>query len=116
MPQDEPNKKSYTRSHEFVRSYQLDALCETLRFCIASQAPLSPACRHVLKMLRDDFVATGQGRVIEYIPDVPEDAELPDLLFVAEFLRATVVAFLSPEELDERGPFGLRPNRPGGAA
>lgn len=51
------------------------------------------------------------GRAPEIVPGIDESTSASDLLFIAELIRTTNFAFLSPEEREERAPFGQRPSR-----
>jgi hypothetical protein len=106
------DRRVTNRSHEFIASFQLDAMCETLRFLLASQLEPSVLAHQLVKRLRDDFVTFGSGRAVEAIPEITEQMSPVDLYLAAEFLRYTLSAFLTPDEREERGPFGLHPNRP----
>jgi len=63
----------------------------------------------MLRSLRDGFLEGGDGPTIKLIPEMDTASTPSDLLAIAEVLRVTMLAFLTPEEADEqRGHFGFR--------
>lgn len=104
------------RSNNFVASYQIEGLCTALRVVVSSGAQPGKSARELLRCLRDGFVESGTGTTVEQIPEVTDSTPAADLLIIAEVLRATMLAFLTPEEIEEnRGVFGFH-GRPDGAA
>jgi hypothetical protein len=98
-----------TRSNNFVASFQIEALCQSLRTLAANRLEPGSAARGVLRSLRDGFVKSGTGTTVQHIPDVGDECSLADLIVIAELLRVSMIAFLTPEEADEqRGYFGFR--------
>jgi len=65
------------------------------------------AARDCLRDLRQKFIANARGPNIETIPDVDESTTTADMIVIAEVLRATMTAFLSPEDIQERGRLGF---------
>jgi hypothetical protein len=67
--------------------------------------------RDLIRKLVKDAADIGEGRAYEGFPELTDDVGLGDLLLFAYTFRATVVAFLTPEELEERekkaSAFGL---------
>jgi len=51
------------------------------------------------------------GSPSERIPEVSDDMGAPDLYAVAELIRATNLAFLTPEEMEERSAMGFQVER-----
>jgi hypothetical protein len=90
------------RSGLFIISFQLDGLCTALRYTVP--AGLQPAAGTValLRKLYDDYASISTKRQLAGFPDINDDLSSVDLLSVAETLRSTVLAFLSPDELADR--------------
>ncbi len=97
-----------SRSNNFVASFQVEGLCQAIRALVLQGIDPGPAARQALRGLRDVFVAVGKGATIKLIPEVDDDSSPADLLVIAEVLRTTMIAFLTPEEAQEqRGHFGF---------
>jgi hypothetical protein len=97
-----PPKATTTRSNEFIASFQIDAVCGVLRELVLRGIEPGPEVRHIVKRLHDDFVGRATGGPIEHIPDVSDGVSASDLYAIAELIRATNLAFLTPEEIHER--------------
>jgi len=100
-------KASSWRSAEFLASFQLDALCRTLEVLVLNGIEPGPQARGLLKSLRDEFRARSTGRSAERIPDISDATCAADLLVIAEVVRATDIAFLTPEEIEDRAAMGF---------
>jgi len=48
------------------------------------------------------FAKIASGPVVEFFPDIDEQTTPADILMIAEVLRASILAFLSPEEFENR--------------
>jgi hypothetical protein len=108
MSESKPGYKvNAKRSVGFIASFQMDALCAVLRELVLHGIEPGPATRGVLKSLRDEFVDKSSGTPIERIPEVSDDVGTSDLYAIAELVRATNMAFLTPEEMQERGAMGF---------
>jgi hypothetical protein len=101
------SKVTSTRTHEFLASFQIDGVCGTLQQLVPRGIEPGPELRAMLQRLRDDFVGRCTGRAIDMIPEVTSTTFAVDLLAVAEVLRATNIAFLTPDEQQERTRFGF---------
>ena len=97
-----------TRSIEFIAQFQVEALCACLRTLILARAEPGPQTRQVVKSLRDELVSRCSGKPSERIPEVTDSTNASDLLMIAELVRATGIAFLTPEEIQERRSIGFR--------
>ncbi len=64
----------------------------------------------LLQSLRDKFVDYGEGYTVDHIPAVTDKTDAADLLLIAEVLRSTMLAFLTPEEVEERRGIGFHAN------
>ena len=96
-----------TRSVEFIAQFQIEAMCQSLRILIQSRVEPGPLTRQVLASLRDELVARCSGKPIERIPQVTEETSPADLVTIAELVKATGIAFLTPEEIQERKSIGF---------
>jgi hypothetical protein len=101
------------RSNNFVASFQIEGLCTALRILASSGVQYGNTAWELLRSLRNAFVESGTGVTVEHIPEVSDKSSPADLLIIAEVLRSTMLAFLTPEEVREnRGVFGFH-NRVG---
>jgi hypothetical protein len=90
------------RSGLFILSFQLEGLCTTLRQTVPYNLPVGPATLAMLVRIKKAFDGMVSGPPVENLPDVDKDTSPVDVLMVAEILRSTLLAFLSPEEVDQR--------------
>jgi hypothetical protein len=98
------------RSERFVLSYQLDGMCQALRLIIQLKEKPGVKTLQLLTKLRSEVGRNVTGQALKDVPDFDATTTLPELVAIAEFLRATMVAFLSPEETKERsGSMGFSP-------
>jgi len=97
-----------TRTHEFIASFQIDGVCGALQELVPHGIEPGPDLRAMLQSLRDDFVGRCKGRSIDLIPPVTDSTSGVDLLAIAEVLRATNIAFLTPDEQQERRRFDFK--------
>jgi hypothetical protein len=96
------NSEQINRSGLFILSFQLEGLCAALRHTVPHGLPPSRATIALLRKLYDDFDDLHTGRAIERFPTIDDALSPVDVLAIAETLRSTVVAFLTPEEREER--------------
>ena len=96
-----------SRSDAFLASFQMQALCNSLKSLIAVGTDPGPEARALLKALREEFVNRCSGCAIDRIPKVDDDTSGPALLVIAEVLFFTNLAFLTPEEAEEQRRFGF---------
>jgi hypothetical protein len=95
--------KLIDRSGLFVLAAQLEGLCIALRHVVPTGLQPGKSSIDLLKKLYSDFASISTGSCIEGFPK-PDDSLSPfDLLVIAETLRSTVMAFLTPEEAEEHG-------------
>ena len=92
------------RTARFIDSYQIQALCEALRFALQTGNTPGPAAIEVLSSIRKSMsvIIKTDGPQVDRVPDVTSEMSAVDLLAIAEVMRATYLAFLSPEELEEQ--------------
>lgn len=96
-----------TRSNRFVAWLQVEGLCVALRQLVPRGIDPGPLARAFLRSLRDGFVQSGSGLVFEHIPEVSDTTSPAELLVMAETLRSSMVAFFTPEEIQERRRIGF---------
>lgn len=97
---------SHHRSNLFIASFQAEGLCQAMRLTISVKGIPGPASISLLRNLRE--LVAGAGIAVEHLPNVAEDMDPFDVLMIAEVVRATILAFLTPEEAaEQRGVFGF---------
>ena len=98
------------RTGLFLLSFQLEGLCTALRQVVPSGLPLGPETIAMARRLKLTFDGIASGPPVEGLPDIDETTAPVDVLMLIEVLRSTLLAFLSPEEIDERRTvFGFGP-------
>jgi hypothetical protein len=103
LPDPEPlPQRLIHRSGLFIISSQLDGLCTALRHGVPYGAEPGAGTRALLKKLFDDYFALATKRQLAGFPPIDESLNAMDVFAIAETLRATVLAFLTPDELAER--------------
>jgi hypothetical protein len=96
------------RSARFVLYFQTEGLCEALRLVLQSNSQPGPGTIQVLRALTDQAKEIGKGEPFKRLLEITESSPPADLLVAAELLRTTVLAHLSPEEINEqRQSFGF---------
>jgi hypothetical protein len=103
VPEPEPApERLILRGALFIISFQLDGLCTALRYVVP--AGLEPGLGTValLRKLYEDYASISSKRPLAGFPPVDENLSAVDMLVVAETLRSTVLAFLTPDEIEER--------------
>lgn len=90
------------RTTRFVLACQLDGLCDGLRFAIAHEAKPGLTTVNVIRKLARDIREMTPPFCCQDLPEVHDETSPADLLAYAEMLRATVSAFLQPDESSER--------------
>ena len=102
-------KPTHQRSGLFILSFQLEGLCTALRSSIPYGIRPGPETIAMLKRLKAAFERVTSGEPVENLPDLSPNSEPSDVLMLAEVLRASLLAFLSPEEAEQRsGVLGFR--------
>ena len=101
------NKSTTTRSDEFLAYFQHEAMCSHTRSLVLHGIEPGPQARDIIRDLRDVFVARTVGRATNQIPAITEETSSVDLLAITEVVLATTIAFLTPEELEERASMGF---------
>ena len=94
--------KQINRSALLVMTFELEGLCNGLRCTVPNG--LAPAARTVAIMNRllDEFSRKAEGCVLDELPKLDENTSAVDMLIIAEMLRSTLMAFLTPDERDAR--------------
>lgn len=104
-----PEAPPVPRSDRFILFFQLEALCHSLQIMIETKQPLTPYPLEMLRKLHADAKRNVTGPAVASIPSPSNTASLPDMLLLAEVLRYTMAAFLTPEEMLDTGLAGFRP-------
>jgi len=93
----------------FILSFQLEGLCTALRYTVPSGIPVGPETVAMTLRLKHAFEKVTSGEPVENFPDITSEWAASDVLMLVEVLRASLLAFLSPEEAEERtGVLGFR--------
>ncbi len=95
------NAPAIARTDRFVLAAQLAAFCTGLRIAVQVQATHGKVGVALLRKFREDLVRIVQGSPAAGLPTIDDDVSTVDLLLIAEALRGTIGAFLSPEEVVE---------------
>jgi hypothetical protein len=99
------------RSGNFLLYYQAEGLCQALRLTMQTRQDPGPTMIAFLKTLRDCALKVGTGEPFERLPKINDNSPITDLLVAAEVIRTTMLAFLTPEEMEEqKRVFGFRPS------
>lgn len=99
--------KPIERGGLFIMSYQLEGLCNGLRLTVPNGLSPGKETVAILKKLQADFASISTGRILKDLPTVSETSSPVDILVLAETLRTSVMAFLSPEEVAEHRKIGF---------
>jgi hypothetical protein len=98
------------RTGLFIISYQLEGLCTALRLTVPHGLAPGADTLAILKKLVADFASISTGKCLSNLPTITESSSPVDVLAMAETMRTTVLAFLSPEEISEhRRAIGFHP-------
>jgi hypothetical protein len=100
------------RSNLFILSYQLEGLCMGLRQTVPQGLKPDKNTIAILNNLFDHFVSISTGKFLKRLPKVSESSNPVDILVMAETLRTSALAFLSPEEISERKRIGFQSDSP----
>ena len=103
-----PDRPLKNRSNNFIVYFQIEGVCMALRQLVPHGVEPGPQTRQLVRNLHDGLVEVSSGKPIEHIPEVTDNTGPADLLVIAETLRSTMLAFLTPEEVKERGALGFR--------
>jgi hypothetical protein len=103
IPEPEPApERLIVRGALFMISFQLDGLCTALRYVVPAGLAPGAGTIMLLRKLYDDYASISSQRQLAGFPSVDGNLSAVDLLAVAETLRSTVLAFLTPDELEDR--------------
>jgi hypothetical protein len=94
--------KQINRSALLVMTFELEGLCNGLRCTIPNGLPPSTTTLAIMNRLLERFSEKAEGCVLDELPPLDENTAPADLLIVAEMLRSTLMAFLTPDERDDR--------------
>lgn len=89
------------RTGVFIISYQLAGLCHALRLTVPNGLKPGNDTLAILTKLIADFNSISSGSCLRDMPTISESSSPVDILSLAETMRMTVLAFLSPEEIRE---------------
>ena len=95
--------KPIERSALLMLAFQLEGICTGLKLCIDSQIAPGDKVKQLISNVRNDVIEMSSGNTMDNIPDLEGEITLADLVILAETLRSTVMAFLTPVEREEHG-------------
>lgn len=107
--------KQIKRSALLVMTFELEGLCNGLRCTVPNGLAPAATTVAIMNRLLEAFSRKAEGCVLDELPPLDENTTPVDLLIVAEMLRSTLMAFLTPDERDDRDrTFGFTsvPNEP----
>ncbi|MFA5291868.1 MAG: hypothetical protein WC496_02410 [Phycisphaerae bacterium] len=100
------------RSGTFMLAAQLEGFCIGLRQIVSIGITPGKLSVDLLKKLFKDFTQTTHGKPVENFPEIIDSTPGADLLILAETLRSTMMAFLTPDETEEHNKsFGFGKDR-----
>lgn len=102
-----PEQWPQNRSSYFVLAIQIDALCHALKTILTTANEFGSITKEFIKAVCERFGAVASGVTIEHLPVISNEILTADAYIAAALLRATVCAFVSPEEIDSRSKFGF---------
>jgi hypothetical protein len=88
------------RSARFMLFFQAEGLCQSLRLVVQTGGKPGSAVAALMNKMIASAKQTSHGDPIDRLPDVSEGMGAADLLVIAEILRSTMLAFLTPEEVE----------------
>ncbi len=98
------------RSALLVMTFELEGLCNGLRYTVPNGLAPSSTTVSIMNRLLTEFSKKAEGCVLDELPLLDENTSAVDLFIVAEMLRSTLMAFLTPDERDARDrTFGFAP-------
>ena len=100
-PEDAP-ERLILRGALFIIAFQLDGLCTALRYVVPAGLEPGAGTIDLLRKLYDDYASISSKRPLAGFPTIDANLSAVDMLAVAETLRSTVLAFLTPDELEDR--------------
>jgi hypothetical protein len=96
------NENKINRSALLVMAFEVEGLCTGLRQTVPNGLAPSATTLSIMNKLLATFSEKSNGGVLDNLPALTEHTSPVDCLIVAEILRSTLMAFLTPDELDER--------------
>ena len=94
--------KQINRSALLVMTFELEGLCNGLRCTVPNGLAPAATTVAIMNRLLEAFSRKAEGCVLDELPPLDENTTPVDLLIVAEMLRSTLMAFLTPDERDDR--------------
>ena len=95
---DNENKRSVL----LVMAFEVEGLCTGLRQTVPNGLAPSATTLSIINKLLALFSEKAEGGVLDNLPALTPETTPVDILIVAEILRSTLMAFLTPDELNER--------------
>ncbi len=96
------NENQINRSVLLVMAFEVEGLCTGLRQTVPNGLAPAATTLSIMNKLLALFSEKSDGGVLDNLPALTDETSPVDCLIVAEILRSTLMAFLTPDELDER--------------
>ncbi len=96
------NENKINRSVLLVMAFEVEGLCTGLRQTVPNGLAPSATTLSIINKLLALFSEKAEGGVLDNLPALTPETTPVDILIVAEILRSTLMAFLTPDELNER--------------
>lgn len=90
-----------------MTAFQLEGIMAGLRHAIACGQTPGDLTIQWLNKIRQDFQHASDGDPITRIPEIKSGSGAADSLVIAEMFRRSVIAFLTPEEVDDQRRIGF---------
>lgn len=98
----EEKDEQIQRSVLLVMAFELEGLCAGLRATVPNGLAPAQTTVSIMNRMLTDFSEKSDGCILDDLPPLEENTSPVDLLIVAEILRSSLMAFLTPDERDER--------------
>ena len=108
----DPTASKVYRNHNTILAAQLSGVCTGLQVAAGTNQPVGSLTAEFMRRVVADCRQSWEGRFIENVPELTEEATVGDYIIIAEALKASAYVFLSPDDFEEvhgRTTFGLAP-------
>ena len=104
--------KPINRSNVFILAYQIEGLCSALRMTVPNGLKPGAGTIAILNKLIADLAGMSAGSFMTDLPKISAASDPVDVLAMAETIRTSVMAFMSPEEISEhQKAIGFHPTK-----
>lgn len=81
--------------------FQASGLCEALRLAVQMGQNPGKSTIDLIRKSRENAQQIGSGAAFDRLPEITEESPVVDVLVAVEVLRATLLAFMSAQEIEE---------------